>query len=462
MRSIRRLLPAALAAAALFVASATGAAAGAAGRQREPFFPRAGNVGYEVRQYDAHLDYQPGNGFLRASATLRARALQRLRRFSLDLDGLRVTSVLVNGKPARFNRGRGKLKVTPATPVGARQVFGVLVRYRGVPRKVTDPDGGQEGWYRTDDGALAVGEPVGTAAWLPCNNIPNDKAAFAVSISVPAGLEGVSNGRLEEVSHRGDRTIFSWAAEEPMSPYLALVDIGRGRLVKTMADGLPTWTLVDPRQARASRRVLAKLPQIIRFESNVYGPYPFQAAGSVVDVAPRLGYALETQTRPIYAFVPDLTTVVHETAHQWFGDSVGLRRWPNIWLNEGFATWTEWFYAERHGGRPARQIFRRLYRTPAANTEFWDPPSGHPGTPKNLFATSTYVRGGMTLEALRVEIGTRTLLTLLRRWVAGHAFANADIQQFEELAEQVSGRQLDRFFQRWLYQRGKPRGYGSI
>jgi aminopeptidase N len=446
----------------LVVVLALTATASAAEKNKEPFFPRSGNAGYEVSRYDAHLNYRPGNGLLRAGVTLRAAAKQRLSRFSLDLVGLTVSKVLVDSQPARFNRGRDKLKVMPAVPIAAGDEFSVVVRYHGTPRPVTDPDGSLEGWYRTDDGALAVGEPIGTAAWLPCNNVPRDKASFAVSISVPPGLKAVSNGRLDKIKRRNGRAIFSWVEEEPMSTYLALVDIGRGQLVRTDPAGRPSWTLVDPRQARASRGVLAKLPEIIRFESNLYGDYPFDWAGSVVDVAPNLGYALETQTRPIYAFVPDLTTVVHETAHQWFGDSVGLQRWPNIWLNEGFATWTEWYYAERHGGRSARQIFRRLYRVPADNTEFWDPPSGHPGTPKNLFSTSTYVRGGMTLEALRAEIGTKKLLTLLRRWAAGHAYAGANIEQFTQLAEEVSGRRLDSFFQRWLYQRGKPRGYGSL
>ncbi|HET7445911.1 MAG TPA: M1 family metallopeptidase [Solirubrobacterales bacterium] len=454
---MRRLALIALVAMLAFAAIAT-----AAEKSKEPFFPRSGNAGYKVDEYEARLGYQPRTGFLNAQVWIGARSTQRLSRFSLDLNGLHVTEVEVDGEPARFNRGRGKLKVTPRTPIEDHAEFAVFVRYQGKPQKVIDPDGGEEGWIRTDDGALAVGEPVGTAAWLPCNNVPNDKASFEITISVPRGLEAVSNGRLALVEREGDRRIFTWVENEPMSPYLALVDIGRGQLVKTRPDGLPTWTLVDPRQARASRKVLAQLPEIIRFESSIYGDYPFDWAGSVVDLAPKLGYALETQTRPIYAFVPDLTTVVHETAHQWFGDSVGLQRWPNIWLNEGFATWTEWYYAERHGGRTARQIFRRLYRVPATQTDFWDPPSGHPGTPNNLFATSTYVRGGMTLEALRAEIGTQKLLQLLRRWAAGHAYASADIKQFIQLAEEVSGRDLGRFFHRWLYQRGKPPGYGSL
>ena len=276
---------------------------------------------------------------------------------------------------------------------------------------------------------------------------------------MPARLQAVANGRLAAVARDGGRRTFSWRERQPMATYLALLDIGRGRLVRSEVAGLPAWTLVDPAQARQSAPVLAKLPEIVRFESKLFGPYPFDALGSVVDVAD-LEYALETQTRPIYAFVPDLTTVVHETAHQWFGDSVSLKRWPNIWLNEGFATWTEWFYAERHGGRAAAAIFHRLYQVPAANTDFWDPPSGHPGQAKNLFATSTYVRGGMALEALRIKIGTKPMLTVLRRWAIQHRDGNADIGQFIELAEDVSGRDLGRFFQRWLYSRGKPAPLG--
>ncbi len=440
----------------LFLALPSLAGAGSEERPREPFFPRAGNVGYDVSRYEVDLAFGPRRGTIHARALITARASQRLSRFSLDLVGLEVTGVKIDEVGARFSRGRDKLKIEPRRPIPRGGEFEVEIAYFGEPGPLTDPDGGQEGWIPTNDGALAVGEPIGTAAWLPCNNVPADKASFEIALTVPERLKGVSNGRLVAVHRHSGRKTYVWSEPAPMSPYLAVVDIGRGRLVKSEIAGLPSWTLIDPILEKYSLPVLARLGEVIRFEERVFGPYPFETAGSIVDFAPGVGYALETQSRPIYLFVPDLTTVVHETAHQWFGDSVGLQRWPNIWLNEGFATWAQWYYAERHDGRSARQIFRALYRVPAANTELWEPPSGHPGTGKNLFATSTYVRGAMALEALRIKIGTKPMLRTLRRWTATHAYASANIKQFVALAEEVSGEELGPLFGRWLYQRGKP------
>ncbi len=208
--------------------------------------------------------------------------------------------------------------------------------------------------------------------------------------------------------------------------------------------------------------MLAKLPQVIRFERHAFGPYPFAAAGSIVDLEPKLGYALETQTRPIYAFVPDLTTLVHETAHQWFGDSVGSSAGPTSGSTRASRP-------GRSGTTPSATTAAAPARSSTGSTASRPPTpsSGNrrrviPGKPKNLFSTSTYVRGAMALEALRVRIGTPDFLRLLRAWAREHRHGSADIGQFVALAEEVSGRDLGRLFHQWLFARGKPRGYGSI
>ena len=178
----------------------------------------------------------------------------------------------------------------------------------------------------------------------------------------------------------------------------------------------------------------------MRFFSALYGPYPFNAAGAIVDDAPDVGYALESQTKPNFAFVPDETTLVHELAHQWFGDAVTLRQWPDIWLHEGFAEWSEWIWSERHGGPTAQEIFDESRRR--ERPRHLGPAPGRVPSAAELFSDSVYDRGAMTLQALRVEVGDATFFRILRDWFAQHRYGNATTADFIALAERDSHRNL--------------------
>lgn len=426
----------------------------------DPYFRYAGNGGYDVTHYGIDLRYDPASRHLAATTRVTATATLALCRFDLDFRGLTVRALTVDGRPASYTRrGVQELVVTLARPLPKGSRFTVVVSYDGQPRPVIDPDGSLDGWAPTKDGAFVASEPQGSPSWYPCNDNPRDKATFDVRATVPAGTVAVGNGDLVRRSTARGRTTFTWRNRAPMPTYLSTITIGRFQVTRGRTpDGIPFYNAVDPREARQADPVLAKLPAIVDFYRSVFGPYPWPSVGAIVDHAPRVGYALETATRPVFASAPSEETLAHELAHQWFGDSVTLRTWPQIWLNEGFATWSEWFWQEHRGGPSVQQVFDRLYAKPASSG-IWNPPPGRPGSPANLFAGSVYVRGGMTLQALRVRIGDADFRRLLRAWATRHRHGTATIGEFEALAQRVSGRHLQHFFDVWLRTPGKPRNW---
>lgn len=452
---------AAVCAASAALAAATVALAAFGGGSKglgNPDFRPAGNGGYDVANYAVTLDYTPATNLLVGADVVTATATQDLRSFDLSLRGFRIAKVLVNGSAASFSRRGRQLKITPRRGIKAGSRFIVRIVYAGTPWVIADPDGSDEGWIRTDDGAFVVDEPHGAPTWYAVDDSPRDKATYDFRISVPVGLTAIANGVL--VSHSTDRSKSTWVWREdaPMAPHLATVTSGRFRLTRSrIGDGTQVYVAVDPRVR--DPRVLAKLPEIVGFFSSIYGPYPFDAAGAIVDSAEKVGYSVETQTKPVFPYAPDQETLVHELAHQWFGDSVTLARWRDTWLHEGFATWSEWIWSEHEGRRSAAQQFDQLYKTPASDDSFWNPPPGNPGGAADLFDDSVYSRGAMTLQALREKVGDAVFFAIMRTWAQDHRFGNVTTPQFIAFAERLSGMDLKHFFDVWLYRPEKPTGW---
>ncbi|MEP6952571.1 MAG: M1 family metallopeptidase [Solirubrobacteraceae bacterium] len=318
----------------------------------------------------------------------------------------------------------------------------VVVDYAGVPQVVTDPDDSIEGWVPTSDGAFVVNEPQGSPGWYPSNDNPRDKATYTITTTVPAGLEVIGNGLLVNKSSSRGRTTFSWRESRPMAPYLSTTTLGKFQVTEGRTPGgVPTYVAVDPKFASNSQTELAKLPAMVDYYTFVFGAYPFENVGAIVDDAPDVGYSLESQTKPNFAYSPDEATVAHELSHQWFGDAVTLRTW--LWR-------------EHTGQKSVAQKFKELYSTRASDTSFWNPPPGNPGDAAHLFDGTIYDRGGLTLQALREKIGEATFFKLLRDWYAQNRYGTIDTPGFVALASQESGRDLSHFFDVWLYQPGKP------
>jgi aminopeptidase N len=442
----------------------------------DPYYPLDGNGGYDVAHYDLDVQYDPDTDVLTGVATIQAMATQRLSSFNLDFQGMEVRSITVDGDDATWSRDAGELTVTPDDSLAKDHEFTTVVRYDGVPETIQD-DLGISGFMHTDDGAIVAGQPDVAATWFPSNDHPRDAASVSVSATVPAGLEAISNGVLRGRETEDGWTTWSWHAAEPMATYLVTLAIGEFDVRDYEADGIQYWDALDPdlftldldpetegpSAGEVAEGSLARQPEIIDFLSGVFGPYPFASSGGIVDDFPDLQFALETQTRPVYAsaFFTDSISgdhvVVHELAHQWVGDLLRLDLWQHIWLNEGFATYAEWLWLEREGLATPQEVFDDI----AANAppEFWQTTIGDPGADvAALFDIAVYDRGAMTLQALRQTVGDDVFFGILEEWVASQAGGTVTTDEFIGLAEKMSGMQLDDLFDTWLFTPEKPAG----
>jgi aminopeptidase N len=442
-------------AAVLGLAACGGAHGGPGGSGAgDPYFPKAGNTGYDVTHYDLDLSYQPDSHRLSGTATLTARATADLSAFDLDLQGMRVDDVTVDGRDARYQRAGQELTVRPADGLDEGDRFRVTVRYGGAPEAITDPDGSEEGWLRTADGALALGQPVGSMAWFPGNHHPGDKATYDIAVTVPKGLSAVSNGEPAGERTAAGRTTFAWRTTEPMASYLATVAIGDWRTDRSRTDdGLPVYTAVDPTQAAASEAVLKRIPEVVDWAEDLFGPYPFSSVGAIVDRPSDVGYALETQNRPVFPGAPGIVLLVHELAHQWYGDSVTPKTWRDMWLNEGFATYAEWLWQEDHGGDSAQEIFEATY----GQDVVWAFPPADPPDAAHISAAPVYQRGAMVLHKIRQRAGDDAFRALLRGWAAAHRHGTADTDDFTAYVEQrLPDQDFRAVWSDWLRGDGRP------
>ena len=422
------------------------------------YFPTYGNGGYDVAGYDLALRYDPGSGVLSGTATITAKATQDLSRFDLDFAHLSASGVTVDGAVSSTDQDGNELVVTPPTGIAEGAAFTVVVTYAGKPTVLNNKALGEGGWLRTGDGAFALGQPESASTWFPVNDHPADKATFSLAMTVPDGLEVVSNGVPGPRTTTAGWTTWTWAEASPMASYLSTVAIGRYRITSTTHDGKPMVIAVPetlPADGPAARSV-NRTGEIADFLATWFGPYPFDAYGAIVLDDPRISYALETQSRPTYGNTffrsgPNATVVAHELAHQWYGDSVAIERWQDIWLNEGFATYAEWLWKEHTGERTVQQSFDRAY-----SGFDWDNAPGNPGA-NRIFGDAVYSRGAMTVFALRKALGDEAFNALLKSWPAERKDGNATTDDFMAAASKAAGgKNLDPLFQAWLFSTTKP------
>ncbi len=419
----------------------------------DPLYPGLGNGGYEVTHYTVTLDVEVDRNFVSGAAVIEANATQSLSSFNLDMRGLEVLEARVSDRPADYTRSGNELTIEPDRPIRDGASFAVEVVYEGQPTPDELPGTGfQGGWIKYPTGIYAAGEPWGSSTWFPLNEHPSDKATYRFVVTVPKPYEVAAIGELVSVVDDGSANTYTWESSDELASYLAAIAIARFDEVVTQGPmGIPIVDLIEETVSEPVRRPLEATAEMMEFFSDTFGEYPFESYGSIVIEAPFP--ALETQTRPVYGaltlYAAGERVVAHELAHQWFGNLVTPATWEDIWLNEGFATYAEWLWDDHKSGGGAFDGFWDV---------MWSPGLGPPGKPQPEapFDATVYVRGAMTLHALRDEVGDEAFFITLREYLSRYAGGNATTSDFLEVAEEVSGRELEQLFQAWLYAEVPP------
>ena len=427
----------------------------------DAYYPSLGNGGYDVGHYHLDLTYGP-DGSVETSAAITATATDNLGSFNLDFAGWELDRLDVDGEPAAFERSGDELVIGPVElPAGSE--FTVEMDYRGVPEpKDSAAMPFPMGWLTGTNGEqFVVAEPDAAHSWFPSNDHPLDKATFTFALTVPIGFTAAANGELVDIVESGATATYHWVMSAPMAPYLATVVIGEDMRivddpVASAAAGIPIRNVLPPDLTPAQLAALESTGEMVRALESAFGPYPFDRYG--IAVVGGFPGALENQTLSVFG--RDMVdapyfeyVLLHELAHQWFGDSVSVGQWSDIWLNEGFATFAELLWVENRYGSGAyrEEIANRLE---AAKIAGYGPPGVPPAN--HLFDGSVYQRGAFVLVALRDEIGDDAFFTTLRTYVERYTDANVTTEDFISVAEEVSGQDLADIFAIWLYGQELP------
>jgi aminopeptidase N len=415
----------------------------------DPYLPAHGNGGYRVLHYDLDLDYRVTTNRLAGKAVVTARATHSLSRFSLDLGTFRVQDVRVDGRSAKFVHRAGKLRVKPERSIAYGTTFKIEVRYAGTPVPISGR-WGDIGWDELTDGALVASQPNGAPSWFPCNDRPADKATFLVTLTAAAPYSVVVTGDLVSLRRGSGTRTWVYERNEPTAPYLMGVQIGRYDLID-LAPGRVTQRAAVPRRLRpVFGHDFARQGEIMAVFEEVLGPYPFREYVVVV-ADDDLDDPIEAQGMAVFGrnHLDGRRTherlVAHELAHQWFGNSLTVADWRQIWLNEGFATYAEWLWSAFSGGPSADVLAARWHARLATGPA--DIVIADPGVDR-MFDPVVYKRGALTLHAVRTRIGDPAFFALLRSWVAEHQHATVTTDGFREHARRFGP--VDGLLTAWL------------
>lgn len=416
---------------------------------------------FDVQHYRLDLTFPFISSEFSGSVTLICLAMRALEGVELHMGELTADQIYLRGNSVSFSHQDDILSLIFPQTISAEDTFSLCIQYHGAPDK--------QGFYFYDRCAYTFSEPEDARYWYPCHDVPWDKATAELHITVPVGVDVASIGLLKkrEISQDGFWVTFHWATQYPVATYLICVTMSKEYAVWSdwfvTADGdsieMPYYVFIE--DSDKAKIDVQNMQAAMAYFIETFGPYPFEKYGTAtVEKAWFGGMEHQTMTTVVKDWFRGNGSLesgfVHELAHMWWGDAVTLNNWPAIWLNEGFATYSDmlfqdYFYSQQERLKNGMRSYRDTYLKKADLLDF---PIYNP-LPENLFNWEvTYLKGAWVLHMLRKVVGDQAFFTILPHYYQQYKYKNTSISEFQAICESQYGQSLDWFFNEWIYGSG--------
>ena len=419
---------------------------------------------YDVQNYRLKLSFDIPRKFIFGKMEMNALTItDTLNKIYLNFSSdMKVNSVILNDNTVNFERVNDYIVIDSKGKLRSGDLFNAEISYEGSPKNSGFDSFGFKS-FNNEPAIYTLSEPDKAPTWWPCKDIISDKSGSELIITVPSPLTAVSNGLLEKVvdEDNGDKTFF-WKSNYPISTYLVSIAIGKyDKWTETYTSldsskQMPVEYYTYPDYTENAKIDWKNTVEMIEFFSKTYGEYPFIKEKYGMALFGWVGGAMEHQTISSMGYTLITGTgrfenvVVHELAHQWFGDAVTPATWKDIWLNEGFASYSEALWVENQKGKEAYQKYLKKLDNGYFQGTVYDPEGF-------IFGTTVYNKGAWCLHMLRGVVGDKVFFEILRKYYKKYEFKNANTYDFKKVCEEVSGTDLTYFFEQWIFAgKGRP------
>jgi len=406
----------------------------------------------DVLEYDMSIELFYNQEQIKGDVIITGRILDKtIEQIDLNFyDNYHIEKVSLNGRETDYEIEDMHISVPLINNVN--DTFEVRIVYRGTPEKRGLASFSFDE-YKNRPVIYSLNEPIFASTWFPCNDKPDDKAQLELRITNDSSKVSLSNGKLIDIITKGNKRTYHWKTIYPISTYLiCLYSADYSHFSDVYVSGKDTMSIdyyVFPEHREMAEIDFSEHLDYMNYFKSVFGEYPFiKEKYGVAEFLWQMG-AMEHQT--ITGIGSNFLNgrgmfnefYIHELAHQWFGNAVGPGTWKDIWLNEGFASYAEALYSEyKYGFASYKSIMQQKFQTEFSGTLY---------NPDYLFSSTVYDKGAWVVHMLRWELGDSTFFNLIRTYYDKYKYAIATTQDLLHLSNKVSGKNLEKFFDQWLF-----------